>query len=161
MEQQTCPGQQRIADYLLGLLDEDESEEVARHIASCSDCEALAAELESADDDFVQLLRRPDPEDGFLDEPEAHNAVARAGTIQTRDISQPDHPTKGGTPASDTSVDPMPHQLGEYEIIEPIGKGGMGAVYKARHTKLKRTVAVKVLPSRSSGDEQAIQRFEA
>ena len=37
-------------------------------------------------------------------------------------------------------------RLGHYEVIEPIGKGGMGEVYRARDTKLERDVAIKVLP---------------
>ena len=37
-------------------------------------------------------------------------------------------------------------KLGTYEILAPIGKGGMGEVYRARDTKLKRDVAIKVLP---------------
>ncbi len=51
-------------------------------------------------------------------------------------------------------------RLGPYEILEPIGAGGMGEVYKARDTRLDRTVAVKVLPSNLAADTERRQRFE-
>jgi Tol biopolymer transport system component len=51
-------------------------------------------------------------------------------------------------------------KLGPYEILAPLGAGGMGEVYKAKDTRLERTVAVKVLPSHMSSSPEVRQRFE-
>src|SRR5258706_5380594 len=51
-------------------------------------------------------------------------------------------------------------RLGPYEIVSPLGAGGMGEVYKARDTKLKRDVAIKVLPESLAKDADALARFE-
>ena len=50
--------------------------------------------------------------------------------------------------------------LGPYEILSPIGAGGMGEVYKATDTRLDRTVAIKVLPEHVASDPDLKQRFE-
>ena len=50
--------------------------------------------------------------------------------------------------------------LGPYEIVSAIGAGGMGEVYKARDTRLDRTVAIKVLPEHVASDPDLKQRFE-
>jgi serine/threonine protein kinase len=50
--------------------------------------------------------------------------------------------------------------LGHYEILAPIGAGGMGEVYKARDTKLDREVAIKVLPPGLASDPERLARFE-
>src|SRR6266581_729106 len=51
-------------------------------------------------------------------------------------------------------------QLGSYEITSLIGKGGMGEVYRARDTKLKREVAIKILPDEFSRDPKRVFRFQ-
>src|ERR1700693_3011434 len=51
-------------------------------------------------------------------------------------------------------------KLGPYEILSPLGVGGMGEVYRARDTRLERTVAIKVLPTQLSSSPEVRQRFE-
>ena len=51
-------------------------------------------------------------------------------------------------------------KLGPYEILAPLGAGGMGEVYKAKDTRLDRTVAIKVLPEEFSQDTEQLRRFE-
>ncbi len=50
-------------------------------------------------------------------------------------------------------------KLGPYEIVAPLGAGGMGEVYRARDTRLERTVAIKILPAQFSSDSVRKQRF--
>jgi len=51
-------------------------------------------------------------------------------------------------------------RLGPYEIVAPLGAGGMGEVYRARDERLKRDIAIKVLPASLSTDPDRLRRFE-
>src|SRR5580693_6620372 len=51
-------------------------------------------------------------------------------------------------------------KLGPYEIVSPVGAGGMGEVYRARDARLSRDVAIKVLPAAFSRDPERLRRFE-
>ena len=55
---------------------------------------------------------------------------------------------------------PAGTRLGPYEIVAPIGAGGMGEVYRARDGRIKRDVAIKILPVSFSGDADRLRRFE-
>src|SRR5262245_64510409 len=76
---------------------------------------------------------------------------ARHGTSFRR------HGAEAALPNMTLSVGP---RLGPYEILGPLGAGGMGEVYRARDARLERTVAIKVLPAHLCNSDQARQRFE-
>ena len=54
---------------------------------------------------------------------------------------------------------PVGTWLGPYEVLAPLGAGGMGEVYRARDTRLGREVAIKVLPAERMADEGRRRRF--
>src|SRR5215510_9608061 len=51
-------------------------------------------------------------------------------------------------------------RLGPYEILSPLGAGGMGEVYRANDTRLKRQVAIKILPAALAADPDRLARFQ-
>jgi serine/threonine protein kinase len=111
---------------------------------------AFGAELET----LVGDLRQPPPIDAFEDESGCRRAIELAEQVGLRSDSWPW--------ASDAADDQEPalERVGPYRITARLGRGGMGAVYRAVHDKLKRVVAVKVLPAQRMKDAGAIARFE-
>ena len=140
----TCPSREELLDYAVGKLSDEAAESLAGHLDSGENCQAELAAFSDADDTLVARLRGPLPSDPFLDEPECSRAVAIARTVAE----------------NDASATGLPRLLGEYQLLERIGSGGMGTVYKALHTKLGRVVALKVLTRARTHDPAAVARFE-
>jgi serine/threonine protein kinase len=88
---------------------------------------------------------------GFLDRLPVASEALLADPLMAASVSM------GDTPAQ--TVFTAGRRVGAYEIVAPLGAGGMGEVYKARDTRLNRTVAIKVLPARVALDPRARERF--
>jgi serine/threonine protein kinase len=152
---QTCYSERRLLDYLLGRLGEQESQRLEAHLQQCPACEETAAHLE-AEDTLLLHLRSVSrdalpPEDGRF----AASVERIQQMVPPRDrLSSESRSAQENSGSSD-----MVGPLGSYELLELIGHGGMGAVYRGRHRRLDRMVAIKLLPSRFVSDPEAIARF--
>lgn len=154
MPDQDCPKEEEFRDWLAGRMPVEAAERLFAHLDSCPRCQAKLQTVRDVGDTLIDCLRQPWVRDELQDEPQFREAVARTKLIgdapPTCDLAG----RKG---------EPKPEilgELGEYQILEKLARGGMGTVYKALHTKLGREVALKVLPVGGLGSEEAIARFE-
>jgi prepilin-type processing-associated H-X9-DG protein len=108
---------------------------------ACGDDRALQREVES-------LLAAHQQAGDFAERPAVERLATRAAAVVTNDDSMVrHHALQPGT------------ELGPYRVVEPIAQGGMGEVYRARDTRLDRTVAIKILPPHVGDDAGLKDRF--
>ncbi|MBN1912275.1 MAG: TIGR03067 domain-containing protein [Pirellulales bacterium] len=141
------PDREKLLAYALGRLSDEDSERVAEQIDGDSTCQALLATLDEDEDTLVGKLRWADDDDPLAAESHLDEALARAKAV-------------AGRPAEGTAESLALGTLGEYRLLARLGRGGMGTVYKALHTKLDRIVALKVIAKHRMHDPQAVARFE-
>jgi serine/threonine protein kinase/Leucine-rich repeat (LRR) protein len=154
MSEQGCPSRERIAAYLSSSMDERQAEELVSHLETCAVCQATLLTLSDVGDTLIAQLRSPRVESPYVQEPECQRAVERAAA----GIGGPPNVQEARAEATD-ELPTVLGQLVEYQVLDKLGRGGMGSVYKALHTRLGRTVAVKVLLEGRTRDEQAVARF--
>jgi serine/threonine protein kinase len=159
------PEQQALSDYVSGKLDEQDAAVVESHLADCEACEVTLQAIEAngdtlLSDPIVAGLREQDksPTEIFAREAEYQRAIDQAMNLPevTAIYGQPT--AISATPPGQAVEQPL-QKLGPYELLAKLGEGGMGAVYKAQHEHLGKTVAVKILPATALRDPALVSRF--
>jgi serine/threonine protein kinase/WD40 repeat protein len=182
MTTQTCPDQTTLENFLLGKLSATEQSAVSEHLQSCSQCTASANTL-MPQDEITQAIRarrvltgdegavalaaekgkllssqlqtmQPDETvigDNVQIPPADPNATVTFGSVQT-----PDEALNFLAPAQ--GPDEL-GRLGDYRILELLGMGGMGMVFRAEDARLKRQVALKVMKPSVAASRTAKDRF--
>ena len=150
------PDEAVLRDFVLGRLDPEELADVAAHLEECEACCRL---LEQFSDDHVAALAKL----ASQSDDDTINFLQSATDTQTLAPSEEadDSPTDESGKAADADLQ-IPKQLVDhprYRIIEKIGSGGMGDVFRAEHRVMQREVALKIVRPHLLSNRQAVSRF--
>lgn len=152
-ENMTCLNETELNDYLCGWLDDLQMLSAEQHLEQCSACEQRLTNLEGNSTALYPGLANRFSSDqcqpGGDDRLSGEQWEATLAAIRQQ------------CPARVHDQEPvMQHRdLGQYTLIRPIGRGGMAQVYLARHKKLKREFAIKMLRVPESQLEESLQRL--
>ena len=146
-----CLSRDALKEYLSGWTDADQSDAIESHLSNCSDCEQTIHALESDPETLIEFVRKSrnqaSPQSQDADSAIAY-ALSRAKKIST-ESEEPAEPWQ-----------PPVGDFGPYELLKPLGHGGMATVYLARHRQLGKQVAIKLLPSRPFRNDHYAARFQ-
>ncbi|GAB5403337.1 MAG: hypothetical protein Aurels2KO_15680 [Aureliella sp.] len=159
MTTKQCLSRGQLKEYLSGWADGEIAEQIELHLADCADCEQTVVSLESEPDTLIVFARGESSsgsdEAGAVDSPIAQAMRAAKLHVPSGDSRQQD------VSAEPANVWPMlGHEIAGYELLRPLGRGGMGTVYVAKHRKLGKEVAIKLLPAEAFRDKHFASRFE-
>ena len=160
MTNANCPDKEELSEYALGTLNDEAVAGLEEHLSLCEACAQTMSELDTCSDGFTALLRQSRDDSDLVYLKEDGYAQILAGLSQLKICQLPSQrKTAYAIPAATPSESMVGRQLGQYQLLEIVGRGGMGLVYKAQHTLLNKTVALKVLSGSRVHDPRMQERF--
>jgi serine/threonine protein kinase len=151
MNEPKCLSEKELSEFIQGKITAERVDQIAEHLEACDDCQSTVVMLGEKSDTFIEQLRSPAVPDALEAEDACQVAVERLAACSAEGRSGP---------TETLSAPGEVEQLGPYHIQGQLGVGGMGTVFEAVHSKLKRKVALKILPASRWINRAAVARFE-
>lgn len=145
-----------LARFVEGMLAPELADNVISHLSECPHCETAVDELHrssTSQDPLIARFRQVVSELPFQAEFESAGVVDRVRERLSVQGLRPDD-----TNSEKCNV-PLPERLRDYQLLENLGVGGMGVVYRARHTRLDRIVALKMIRPDRVNSAASRERF--
>ena len=142
-----CPAQTELAAFVTGNLAGTAFERIARHLESCGACETKLGKLDDPTDSFLAQLRRVASADALAAEVVPRELLAVAQSVCDERQSVRSRSAEA------------PRRLGKFELLEELGLGSFGHVFRARDTELGRIVAIKMLRAGRLASREEVDRF--
>lgn len=167
IQAKTCPTDSALQRYAEGWSDPTSTLAVEEHLSLCPACEERLNTIETAraSDGLIEALRLRGQ---WNSEYEPNNSNPPQTAIHSSDsvdsgfrqvLAEIQEWPLDAVPSATSQAD-LPRSLGQYELLELIGQGGMAQVYRARHSKLQRTVAIKLLNVPKWQVDRSLARLE-
>jgi serine/threonine protein kinase len=137
-----CPDQTELNDFVLGNLPRPDFLRVAEHVQGCALCEEALETLDRGSDPLLCQLRQS------VGVAIAEDPVPPVLLAAARSVRSP----RG-------AARERPRRLGKFELLEELGTGSFGNVFRARDTELDRTVAIKILRAGRLASHEDVDRF--
>ncbi|MBC8869445.1 MAG: protein kinase [Planctomycetes bacterium] len=157
------PTEKELTAYARGELAEIEEKWIEDHILECSKCSEALDDV--SNDSIVSLLRQsesPDADETDFWPPPQPEEVETHSTLH-QDTSAPSKdPTQESSASRRVEGFDLPPELVDhprYDVLEMLGKGGMGDVYKAEHRLMHRPVALKLISRELTRNQETVERF--
>ncbi len=154
-----CPTREELLAFSLGRVSHGTQSQIWEHLQNCTACLDVLMELEREADSLLSAVTRASLQPASA-ELLGDRAIYYQGLTRTMALAGRGSSACVTADTEDALIEAHEGCLGQYELLEELGRGGMGVVFRARHTRLEKIVALKILHGARLENPEIVERFQ-